>query len=191
MGGANGEPLPGAVNSAQEWAGGFDENSPGYLLGRSDNPYWGSRCYRDPFSVRYVFNRKLLNEELAKAQAQADRQADSWLTTGIIKAALGNWGASVADLNKAVELDGQNQTARATRGFISLVIRDLKGAEADIQPEINGEKAVEPKEMFDLLAGKSEPGLFVATSHNFQTEIGIIPLELNVGTKPYQSRRQK
>lgn len=179
--------MSGSAVMSKEWNGGFVEDSTEAIIGRSDSPYMWPNCYRDMISAGYVYNFQHLKESLRKEEAKSDRPASSWMTTGIINAALGNWGKGISDLNKAVELEPQSQNFKECRGFLSLVIRDFETAEADIKPDAGGEKAVESREIFNMLQGKSDSGGLMATMHNFQTEAGFIPLELNIGMEPFKS----
>jgi len=189
--GGKGVPLAGAAMAPKEWDGGFKEDSTEALIGRSDNPHLWPHCYREMIIGGYVFNRKLLNGDRQKEEAKPGRPASSWMTTGIINAALGNWGQGISDLNKAIELEPQTQNFRECRGFLSLVIRDLDTADVDIQPDAKGKEAVEPTEIFKMLRGQSDPGGFLASMHVFKTEVGFIPLELNIGMEPFKRLRQK
>ncbi|MFA6215103.1 MAG: hypothetical protein WC768_00870 [Patescibacteria group bacterium] len=186
-----GEPLSGATAAPKEWSGGFDEKSIEALVGRSENQHWWPHCYQDVEMMSYVFNRKLLKEELQKVEAKPDRSAASWMTSGVLNAALGNWGKSISDLNKGLELDPSNQACRDCRGFISLIVRDLDTAESDMKPQAAGKSPVEPTEMTSVLRGKSDSGGIVASMHTIHTEVGFIPLQLNIGPQLFKSFRQK
>jgi hypothetical protein len=170
--------------SEAQWNGGFDEKSIDALLSRSEHSYWWPYCYRNAQS-RYIYNRKLLRAKLLEEQRKANRSASSWLTSGILNAALGNWIAAADDLAKASSMEPENSDYRFYRVLVLLVIRDLETASFEVKQLREGNKHNDDAlNYLKILRGEEKAGGLAGFMRNIKTDAGWIPLEIWIGSVP-------
>ena len=188
------QPLPVDQSVTQtEWNGGFDQQSTVALLERSQHYYWWPRAYRDDEQQRYVYNRGLLQQELRDEFAKAGRNAASWLTTGVLHDALGEWLGGLDDLTKALKLNPQDRDTRFVRGLTYLIIRDLDKAASDFGdlPESDQRKSGN-LDLVQILRGHKENAKhLIETMNNIETNVGTVPLVLQIGPTPLSSMRSQ
>jgi hypothetical protein len=174
-----------------EWNGGFDEKSTEALISRSEYYYWWPRAYQN-FEGRYIYNRKLLQAKVQEEESKPSRSVSSWVTSGVLHSVLGKWVEAVNDLSRAIEMDPQNHDYRYYRGLIFMVIRDLDKAISDFQalPQDNKDRA-DALGYIAILRGKKERGGLVSFMRNIDTDVGMVPLEVYIGSVPLASRLHK
>ena len=169
--------------SAPVWNGGFQPESDSGLMGKSRQPYWWPRAYRDS-DQRFVFNRRVLIQQIEEEQKKSSkRSSSSWLFTGIANAALRNWSTAAEDLTKAVEIEPENMELRFYRGLVLLAMRDLDGASADFKTVKDEKRAADGQKYLNILRGKTSADGLVAFTYNVETDVGSIPFEIRIGSE--------
>ncbi|MBS0198085.1 MAG: hypothetical protein JSR77_15130 [Planctomycetes bacterium] len=166
----------------KEWDGGFDAESADAKAGKQEAEYLWPRAYAASRGG-YVYNRARLQADIGIEEDRAERAAASWMTSGLLQAALGDWVKADRDLTKAIELDPESDVCHQARGLAYLVIRDLNRAEADF------EKVKDAKERGECLT-------YVATCRGtrrrelasvmraMNTNVGLMPLYIQFGETP-------
>lgn len=174
---------PQQKTTKKEWNGGYDETSP---LARLDIGYsCEPRAYWDSKIANFIYNRDLLQEELHKEKSKASRSASSWMTSGIIQCVLGRWVDAIDDLSRAIQMEPQTDSLRFYRGLILMAVRDLDNAASDFQSLPVGDKDRDRSiEYLSILQGKKSREGTAAFTHNIQTDIGRIPLQVWIGPSP-------
>ena len=174
-----------AAPPSASWNGGFEETSVDALMGSSKTYYWWPRAYEDG-EDNYIYNRALLNQELARESQRPQRDAASWFTTGVIHDALGDWASGINDLDRAAELAPGAKDVLYYRGLSYLVVRDLDKARRDFS-KLNDKERGDGLDKVSLFKGdKGSNSLFQFMS-NARTSDGYIPIVVQVGPLPLAS----
>ena len=185
------EPISPEKRVDAEWDGGFDSASYGAIRSRSEYHHWWPRAYIT-FEREFVYNRELLKEKLQEEQVKPNRDAASWMTSGILQVVLGNWVEAINDFDEAVKLDPENEDYRYYRGRCFLCIRDLDKASADFQalPEEDNRRkgALGYVAMF---RGEKERNGLLSSMESISTNCGMVPWEIQVGPVHLTSYRYK
>ena len=166
----------------KEWNGGFDEDSDDAKAGRADKPYWWPRAYSCE-GDQFVYNRGELRRAIDAEEGRADRNARSWMTSGFLRAGLGDWVAAETDMSKAIAMEPASDNARIARGLVRLVMRDLGRARADFAA-ITDANTRNGGLDYVALGRTGKPLAVDSVMRAFDTNAGMLPLCVRFGGVP-------
>jgi hypothetical protein len=140
-------------------------------------------AYRGP-DGHVVYDQDQINSALIKEGIRAARNASSWATSGVMKAAVADWLGAGDDLDRAVNMERNNSQRRYYRSIISVAVRDFGAASSDLRdlgPDLKA-KASEATRIIETLKNKpiDEASIVVEA----KTNNGVIPIEIWIGTQP-------
>ena len=166
----------------KEWNGGFDEESPEAKAGAAEAAYWWPRAYTSKLEG-CVYNRAVLRAGIGAEEDRAERDAASWMTSGYLRAALGDWAGAETDLSRAVDLRPGSDEYVEARGLVRLVARDLAGAAADFG-KVGNEKTRGERLGFVAICRAEKPSDVTTFLRAMDTNAGMLPLSVQLGGAP-------
>lgn len=176
-------PLEGKRPNGPEWDGGFSERqarASGLI-----QPFFWPRAYKSAEGW-IVYNRQYLLSSLRKELSKNVRESDSWLTTGAIRAALGNWDEAIYDFSHLIAEGAPKPEWQMYRGLCLLAIRDLEGASKDFVALQDEDEKKNMLKYIKIMRGEEDNSIR-SFWHAIELPEGQIPLEFQIGPHPLKS----